>query len=117
MPWVDEVRCTGCGICARKCPVDTITMRDEKAVINMNECIRCGICHDVWPEQAVRHDSEKVPEEIEANVEMTKKFMELCAKYLGDAKEKWKCLERMKKYFNKEKIVVERTMEELEKLK
>ena len=117
MPWVDADRCTGCGICVEKCPVDTITMEEEKAKINMNECIRCGICHDVCPEQAVRHDSEKVPELIKSNVEMTKKFMEACEKYLGDTKEKWKCLERMKKHFNREKIVVERTMEELEKLK
>ena len=117
MPWVDVDRCTGCGICVEKCPVDTITMEEEKAKINMDECIRCGICHDVCPEQAVRHDSERVPEEIKANIEMTKRFMEACEKYLGSAKEKWKCLERMKKHFNKEKIVAERTIGELEKLK
>jgi len=117
MPWVDVDRCTGCGICVEKCPVDTILMKDEKAKINMDECIRCGICHNVCPEQAVRHDSEKVPEEIKANVEMTKRFMEACEKYLGDVKEKWKCLERMKKHFNREKIVAERTIGELEKLK
>jgi ferredoxin len=117
MPWVDVDKCTGCGICVEKCPVDTITMEDEKAKINMNECIRCGICHDVCPEQAVKHDGEKVPEEIKANVEMTKRFMEACEKYLGDAKEKWKCLERMKKHFNREKILAEKTIGELEKLK
>ena len=43
--------------------------------------------------------------------------MEDCARYLVDAKEKDKCLERMKKYFNKEKIVAEKTLEELEKLR
>jgi len=117
MPWVDVNRCTGCGICVEKCPVDTIIMEDEKAKINMDECIRCGICHDVCPEQAVKHDSEKVPELIKANIEMTKRFMETCEKYLGDVKEKWKCLERMKKHFNREKIVAEKTIGELEKLK
>ena len=65
----------------------------------------------------MRHDSERIPENIKANVEETKKFMELCAKHLGDIKEKGKCLQRMIKYFNKEKIVAEKTMEELENLK
>ena len=43
--------------------------------------------------------------------------MELCAKHLGDAKEKDKCLERMLKYFKRERLVAEKTLEELEKLK
>lgn len=117
MPWVDVNRCTGCGICVEKCPVDTITMEDGRAKINMDDCIRCGICHGVCPQEAVRHDSEKIPDDIKANVEETKKFMELCAKHLGDAKEKGKCLERMIKYFNREKMIAQRTVGELEKLK
>jgi len=43
--------------------------------------------------------------------------MELCAKYLGDIKEKNKCLQRMIKHYNKEKIIAEKTIKELEKLK
>jgi len=42
--------------------------------------------------------------------------MEACARYLGDEKEKFKCLERMKKHFNKEKIIAEKTLKELEAL-
>ena len=117
MPWVDKDKCTGCNVCVEKCPVEAISMEDEKAKINMEECIHCGTCHSVCPSEAVRHDSEKIPENIKANVEETKKFMELCAKYLGDVKEKNKCLQRMIKHFNKEKFVAEKTMEELEKLK
>jgi len=116
MPWVDADRCISCGVCVEKCPVDAISMENEKAKIDMNECIRCGICHDVCPEEAVRHDSEKTPEIIKANVEMTKRFMEECEEYLGDKKERKKCLERMKKYFKREKLIAEKTMEELEKL-
>jgi len=41
--------------------------------------------------------------------------MNACAKYLGDAKEKQKCLNRMIKHFNKEKIVAEKTLEKLGK--
>lgn len=116
MPWIDEESCTGCGICVDECPVDAISMKIEEAEINMAECIRCGVCHDVCPQESVRHDSEKVPDMIKANVEMTKKYMELCAKYLGDDKEKGKCLKRMRKHFNSQKMIAERTLEELVKL-
>jgi len=117
MPWVDEEKCTGCNACLAKCPVNAISTENEKAKINMEECIHCGTCHRVCPQEAVRHDREKIPQDIRANVEETKKFMELCAKYLGDVKEKDKCLKRRIGHFNKEKLVAEKTLEELEKLK
>ena len=41
---------------------------------------------------------------------------EVRSSILSNAKVKRTCLERMKKHFNKEKIVAERTLEELEKL-
>ena len=117
MHWIDEEKCTGCAVCVEKCPVKAISMEDAKAKINMEECIRCGVCHSVCPQKAVRHDSEKIPEEIKANLEMTKNFMEACVKHLGDDKQGQKCLNRMIKYFNKEKIVAEKTLEEFEKFK
>ena len=59
MPWVDEEKCTGCGICVEECPVDVISlsagqagMEGEKAEINMDECIHCGVCRDVCPQEA-----------------------------------------------------------------
>ena len=116
MPWIDLEKCTGCKICVDKCPVDTILIENSKANINMDNCIRCGTCHSVCSQEAVRHDGEKIPEDIKTNIELTKQCMEDCAKYLGDVSEKAKCLGRMKKYFNKEKIVAEKTLEELEKL-
>lgn len=117
MPWVDIDKCIGCRICVEKCPVEAISMEDEKAKINMEECIHCGTCHSVCPQEAVRHDSEKIPEHVKANVEETKRFMELCAKYLGDTKEKGKCLKRMIGHFKQEKLIAEKTLEELEHLK
>ena len=116
MPWVDAKKCTGCRMCIEKCPVNTITIENEKAKINMKECIHCGICHSVCPEEAVRHDSETIPDDVKANVEMTKRFMELCAKHLGNDKEKDRCLTRMKKHFNREKVIAEKTLEELANL-
>lgn len=117
MPWVDKNKCVGCEICVEKCPVRTIIMEDGKAKINMAECIRCGTCHAVCPQEAVRHDSEKIPEDIRTNVEMTKRFMGACVEYLGDTKEGLKCLNRMMKHFNKEKIVAEKTIAQLEEVK
>ena len=51
------------------------------------------------------------------NVEITKKNMELCAQYLGNEQEGIKCLNRMIKHFNREKMIAERTLEALEKLR
>ena len=116
MPWIDKNECIGCGACVEQCPVDTIYMEESKAEINMSHCIHCGVCHGVCPEGAVKHDSEKVPDEIKANIEQTQKFMEDCAYYLGNTSEKQKCLKRMIKHFNKEKMVVEKTLERLEDL-
>ena len=112
MPWVDQDTCTGCGICADECPVDTIYLEEEKAEIDMDHCIRCGRCHDACPEEAVRHDGEKIPDEVDANIRKAKACMDDCAEYFGD-EERQKCLNRMIKYFNKEKTVAEKTLENL----
>jgi ferredoxin len=117
MPWINKNDCIGCSICIEECPVDTIFLIDEKADINMENCIHCGVCHNACPEDAVKHDSEKIPDEIERNVSKTKEFMDDCAKYLGDSKEKQKCLNRMIKHFDKEKIVIEKTLEKLQLLR
>lgn len=117
MPWIDEESCTGCGICVDECPVDAISMELDEAQIDMTECIRCGVCHDVCPQGSVRHDKEKIPDIIKANVEITKRYMALCAQYLGNDNEKEKCLRRMKKHFNSERIIAEKTLLELEKLR
>ena len=62
MPWIDKNKCTGCGLCVRECPVNAIIIKEGKAEIDMDKCIRCGKCHDVCPQEAVRHDSEKIPQ-------------------------------------------------------
>jgi len=117
MPWINKSECIGCGECVTQCPVNTIIMVDEKAEIHMSDCIRCGVCHTICPEGAVKHDSEKIPEEVNANIEKTKKFMDACAQHLGDEREKQKCLNRMIKHFTKEKSVAEQTLEKLHMLK
>ena len=116
MPWVDREECDGCGICIEECPVSTIHMEEDVAEIDMIGCIRCGTCHDACPLGAVKHDKEKIPDEVAFNVSMTRDNMEACATYLKGEEDSRKCLARMIKHFNKEKIVAEKTLEELRKL-
>ncbi|MGA9387415.1 MAG: 4Fe-4S binding protein, partial [Candidatus Bathyarchaeia archaeon] len=82
--YVDEVKCTGCGICAEKCPIEAPSEFDEnigarKAIympfpqavprimtINKEDCMECGICEKVCPSQAINR--EQKPQEIELDV-------------------------------------------------
>jgi NADH:ubiquinone oxidoreductase subunit F (NADH-binding)/NAD-dependent dihydropyrimidine dehydrogenase PreA subunit len=46
--------CTGCTLCARKCPQDAITGEKKKLhVIDQEKCIKCGVCFDVCKFDAV----------------------------------------------------------------
>ncbi len=117
MPWIDKEKCTGCRICVGECPTDTIFMESQKAAIDMSGCIRCGRCHVICPVNAIRHDSEKIPEKVEVNIAKTKEFMDACENYLDGPDEGKKCLARMIKHFKSEKIIAEKTLKELEALK
>jgi len=46
--------CTGCMICARKCPVDAVSgVAKQLHKIDTDKCIKCGICSEVCPVDAV----------------------------------------------------------------
>ncbi len=52
--FIDVDMCTGCSICARKCPADAIigTARHPYFIVQ-EKCIGCGICYDVCKFTAV----------------------------------------------------------------
>ena len=114
MPWVNQEMCSGCGLCIDECPVEAIMLNEmNKAQIDEESCIRCAKCHDVGPEEAVRHDSEKIPEQVEENLEKTCKLLE----YYDTFVERQAFIERMIRYFNKERKVTEFTIDKLKALK
>jgi uncharacterized protein (DUF362 family)/NAD-dependent dihydropyrimidine dehydrogenase PreA subunit len=45
--------CTGCGVCAENCPMQAITVVDQRARTDLNRCIRCYCCHELCPVDAV----------------------------------------------------------------
>ena len=46
--------CTGCTICAKKCPVNAISGKvKEKHYIDSDVCIKCSVCHEVCKFDAI----------------------------------------------------------------
>ena len=113
MPWISKEMCTGCQICVDECCVGAISMDEGIACINDGECIRCGVCHEVCVHEAVRHDGERIPEEVEANLIWVSGLLEH-EYYSNDTERQKSLIERLQRYFAKNKKVMEKTIERLE---
>jgi ferredoxin len=115
MPWISKEMCTGCEECIEVCTVGAISMDEAVAVIDENRCIRCAVCHDVCAYDAVRHDGERIPEEVEANLKWVSGLLE--HPYYRNDKQKQKgLLQRLQKYFGKNGKVIEKTIARIEDL-
>jgi len=55
---VDVELCNNCGVCYNQflCPV--MSEEDEKAYIDSNECLGCGICEEICPSKAIKGESK-----------------------------------------------------------
>ncbi len=42
---IDEELCIGCESCIPYCPVEAISIKEESAEIDQNQCVECSVCH------------------------------------------------------------------------
>jgi NADH:ubiquinone oxidoreductase subunit F (NADH-binding) len=51
---IDSEACTGCHVCARKCPQEAISGEKKKLhELHQDKCIKCGICYDACKFDAI----------------------------------------------------------------
>jgi ferredoxin len=53
MAHVINDECTNCGACEPECPVEAISEKGDKRVIDADQCTDCGACVAVCPVEAI----------------------------------------------------------------
>ena len=52
-PEVNEERCNGCGVCTKMGHCEAFTLKNEKAVVDLDECVGCTYCLAICPRKAI----------------------------------------------------------------
>ena len=70
MPYVITMLCTDIKdrACVSECPVDCIYEGDRALYIHPDQCVDCGACEPVCPNDAIFYDAE-VPEQLHPSVQ------------------------------------------------
>jgi ferredoxin len=53
---IDYEKCSGCALCNKVCPADSLVMEEKKPKMkeqDKNECMGCGDCAAICPEDAI----------------------------------------------------------------
>ncbi|RKD34261.1 ATP-binding protein [Thermohalobacter berrensis] len=64
VPQIDEDLCNGCGLCAKKCNFNAISVVKGKVVLFEKLCHSCGLCSIICPQKAVT-ETDRVIGKIE----------------------------------------------------
>jgi len=51
---IDGEKCTGCGLCVDACPVEAISLENDKAKVDAEKCVDCGQCVEECPNESIR---------------------------------------------------------------
>lgn len=50
---VCSVGCIACRICEKNCPVQAVSVTDNRAVVDYEKCIACGVCVEKCPKKVI----------------------------------------------------------------
>jgi uncharacterized Fe-S center protein len=67
-PKINKKICTLCGVCAKWCPAEAITLGEESAVIDSQKCIGCGQCLAMCRFDAVLYNWKSTYEDLQKKV-------------------------------------------------
>ena len=50
---IDQEKCNGCGMCVDVCPLQSISLENDKAKVDKDTCTECEQCVDECPNKAI----------------------------------------------------------------